>query len=106
MNLWLNQKEKDVQRKVPHDRQRIGARGTLLYIRAMGASLVHDQAMEKRIAATRAFYNALSPSQQKAFDALDLEGGMGDHVIIRRFETRGAPVFHGGDKAPPQRKVG
>ena len=50
MNLWLNQKEKDVQRKVPHDRQRIGARGTLLYIRAMGASLVHDQAMEKRIA--------------------------------------------------------
>ncbi len=64
------------------------------------------EAMEKRIAATRAFYNALSPSQQKAFDALDLEGGMGDHVIIRRFETRGAPVFHGGDKAPPQRKVG
>ncbi len=65
------------------------------------------EAMEKRIAATRAFYNALSPSQQKAFDALDLEGGPGEHMHARRFETRGAPVFHGDHKpADAQRKVG
>jgi Spy/CpxP family protein refolding chaperone len=62
------------------------------------------EAMQKRIAATRAFYNALSPSQQKAFDALDLE--VGEHVVIRRFETRGASAFHGDQKAAPQHKAG
>lgn len=63
------------------------------------------EAMQKRVAATRAFYTALSPSQQKAFDALDLERG-GDHVFIRRFETRGPAPFKGSRTTVIQRKVG
>jgi Spy/CpxP family protein refolding chaperone len=64
------------------------------------------EAMQKRVAATRAFYTALSPSQQKAFDALDLERG-GDHVFVRRFETRGATPSKGGERRVIiQRKVG
>ncbi|PIC02090.1 Spy/CpxP family protein refolding chaperone [Caulobacter sp. X] len=63
------------------------------------------EAMQKRIAATRAFYTALSPSQQKAFDALDLERG-GDHVVIRRIETRGPAPFKGARTTVIQRKVG
>jgi Spy/CpxP family protein refolding chaperone len=63
------------------------------------------EAMEKRIAATRAFYSALSPSQQKAFDALGLEEGGRKHG--RRFEARGEPMFH-GDRKPAEapRKIG
>lgn len=63
------------------------------------------EAMQKRVAATRGFYTALSPSQQKAFDALDLEAG-GDHVFIRRFETRGPASFKGSRTTVIQRKVG
>ncbi|PZR36789.1 Spy/CpxP family protein refolding chaperone [Caulobacter segnis] len=63
------------------------------------------EAIQKRAAATRAFYTALSPSQQKAFDALDLEAG-GDHMIIRRFETRGPAPFKGSRTMVIQRKVG
>lgn len=63
------------------------------------------EAIQKRAAATRAFYTALSPSQQKAFDALDLERG-GDHMIIRRFETRGPAPFKGSRTTTIQRKVG
>lgn len=39
------------------------------------------EAFQKRAAATRAFYAALSPSQQKAFDALGPRAG-GPHVMI------------------------
>lgn len=64
------------------------------------------EAMQKRVAATRAFYTALSPSQQKAFDALGLEDG-GDHMFIRRFDTHGPAVFKGGEhRVVIQRKVG
>lgn len=64
------------------------------------------EALQKRVSATRAFYTALSPSQQKAFDALDLEGG-GDHMFIRRFETHGPAAFKGGERRVIiQRKVG
>lgn len=63
------------------------------------------EALQKRAAATRAFYTALSPSQQKAFDALDLERG-GDQMIIRRFETRGPAPFKGSRTMVIQRKVG
>ncbi|HJV41329.1 Spy/CpxP family protein refolding chaperone [Caulobacter sp.] len=64
------------------------------------------EALQKRVAATRAFYTALSPSQQKAFDALGLEGG-GDHMFIRRFETHGPAAFKGGERRVIiQRKVG
>ncbi|MBI1683515.1 Spy/CpxP family protein refolding chaperone [Caulobacter hibisci] len=42
-----------------------------------------------RADATRAFYNALSPSQKKAFDILGPEVGGGPGVSVRRIETRG-----------------
>ncbi len=45
------------------------------------------ETFQKRAAATRAFYAALSPSQQKAFDALGPEAG-GPRMIVKRFETR------------------
>ena len=64
------------------------------------------EALQKRVAAARAFYTALSPSQQKAFDALGLEAG-GDHMFIRRFETHGPAAFKNGSRAVViQRKVG
>jgi hypothetical protein len=51
-----------------------------------------------RAAATRAFYAALSPSQQKAFDALGpMLGGSGP--MIRRIEVR--RMKGGPDGAPP-----
>lgn len=66
-------------------------------------------AMKKRAEATRAFYTALSPSQQKTFDILGMDGGGmgGEHVFIRRFDTRGPEVFKDGErKVVIQRKVG
>lgn len=42
---------------------------------------------QKRASATKAFYAALSPSQQKAFDALGPQGG-GPRMMVKRFETR------------------
>lgn len=63
------------------------------------------EAIQKRAAATRAFYMALSPSQQKAFDALGMEAG-GDHMFIHRFETRGPAPFKGSRTTVIQRKVG
>jgi hypothetical protein len=70
--------------------------------------------MKKRAEATRAFYLALTPAQQKTFDILGMgEGGQGggDHVFIRRFDTKGPAVFKsgGGDgerRVIIQRKVG
>jgi LTXXQ motif family protein len=63
------------------------------------------ETLQKRVAATRAFYTALSPSQQKAFDALDLEGG-GDRMVVRRIETRGPAPLKGARTTVIQRKVG
>ena len=67
-------------------------------------------AMKARAEATRAFYTALTPSQQKTFDVLgmgeSMDGGEGDHVFIRRFDTR-APIAKDGErKVIIQRKVG
>jgi hypothetical protein len=67
-------------------------------------------AMKARAEATRAFYTALTPSQQKTFDVLGMGegvGGEGDHVFIRRFDTRGPQTFKGGErKVVIERKVG
>ncbi|WP_395445206.1 Spy/CpxP family protein refolding chaperone [Caulobacter sp. UC70_42] len=66
-------------------------------------------AMKTRAEATRAFYTALTPAQQKTFDILGMGEGDGDQrVFVRRFETRGAPaVFKDGQrKVVIQRKVG
>ena len=67
-------------------------------------------AMKQRAEATRAFYTALTPSQQKTFDVLGMgEDGIGggEHVFVRRFDTKGPAMFKGGDrKVIIQRKVG
>ena len=65
-------------------------------------------AMKKRAEATRSFYLSLTPSQQKTFDVLGLDEGpgAGEHIVIRRLETHGAPVFKGERKVVTQRKVG
>jgi hypothetical protein len=57
------------------------------------------EAFKARAAATRSFYAALSPSQQKAFDAL---GPMlGDHgPMMRRFEVRHGKGGRGGPPPP------
>jgi hypothetical protein len=54
---------------------------------------------QKRAAVTKAFYAALSPSQQKAFDVLGPEMG-GPRMEVRRIETR-----HDGPGAGAKRKV-
>jgi hypothetical protein len=45
------------------------------------------ETFQKRAAATKAFYTALSPAQQKAFDALGPEMG-GPRMTVRRIEAR------------------
>jgi protein CpxP len=61
---------------------------------------------QKRAAVTKAFYAALSPSQQKAFDALGPEMG-GPRMEVRRIETRhDGPGAGGPRKVIIQRKAG
>ena len=50
------------------------------------------ETFQKRATATKAFYAALSPSQQKAFDALGPHHS-GPHMFVKHIETRhdGAP---------------
>jgi len=63
-----------------------------------------------RADATRAFYNALSPSQKKAFDILGPEVGGGPGGGVRRIETRvpGGPGFerHSERRVIIERKSG
>lgn len=51
------------------------------------------ETFQKRASATKAFYAALSPSQQKAFDALAPHHG-GPRMFVKHIETRheGAPM--------------
>ncbi len=64
-------------------------------------------AMKARAEATRAFYLALSPNQQKTFDVLGMDGREGGGFHVHRFDTRGPAVFKSGDrKVIIQRKVG
>lgn len=66
-------------------------------------------AMKKRAEATRAFYTALTPAQQKTFDILGMgEGdGAGDQrVFVRRFDTRGPMIKSDDRRIVIQRKVG
>ena len=61
----------------------------------------HRAEMLRHIAAVKAFYAQLSPSQQKAFDALheEMMGGMGgDRIRIMR---RGPHSDGDGDMGPP-----
>lgn len=66
-------------------------------------------AMKARADATRAFYLALTPSQQKTFDVLGLDDGPGgERIHVHRLDTRGPDVFKGGERKViiQQRKVG
>ena len=62
--------------------------------------------LKGRADATRSFYNALSPSQKKAFDALGSEVTGGPNVTVRRFETRGPRGGFGERRVIIQRKSG
>ncbi|KSB88341.1 hypothetical protein AS593_09350 [Caulobacter vibrioides] len=62
--------------------------------------------LKGRADATRSFYNALSPSQKKAFDALGPEVTGGPNVSVRRFETRGPKGGFGERRVIIQRKSG
>jgi len=65
-------------------------------------------AMKARAEATRAFYLSLSPSQQKTFDVLDLDGRDGGGVHVHRLDVRGPRMFKDGEHKVvlQQRKVG
>jgi len=65
-------------------------------------------AMKARAEATRAFYLSLSPSQQKTFDVLDLDGRDGGDFHVHRLDVRGPRMFKDGDRKViiQQRKVG
>lgn len=65
-------------------------------------------AMKKRAEATRAFYTALTPAQQKTFDILGMDEGPGgdQHVFVRRFETRAPMAKDVQRKVIIERKVG
>ncbi len=66
------------------------------------------EAMQKRAAATRSFYLALTPSQQKTFDVLGMaEDFGGERIRVQRFDTRGPAAFKSGrNKVVIERKVG
>ena len=51
----------------------------------------HQAAFQKRANATRAFYAALSPSQQKAFDVLHARGPGGPRMRVMRMGGPGRP---------------
>lgn len=65
-------------------------------------------AMKARAEATRAFYLSLSPSQQKTFDVLDLDGRDGGGFHVHRLDVRGPRAFKDGERKViiQQRKVG
>lgn len=64
-------------------------------------------AMKTRAEATRAFYTALTPAQQKTFDILGMGEGEGDQrVFVRRFETHGPMIKSDDRRVVIQRKVG
>lgn len=62
--------------------------------------------LKGRADATRSFYNALTPSQKKAFDALGAEVTGAPNVTVRRFETRGPKAGFGERRVIIQRKSG
>jgi protein CpxP len=64
------------------------------------------EAFQKRAAATKAFYAALSPSQQKAFDAIGPHGD-GPHMRGHRLETRheGGPKMGHGEGHKEERTI-
>ncbi|PVM85049.1 hypothetical protein DDF62_21210 [Caulobacter radicis] len=62
--------------------------------------------LKGRADATRSFYNALTPSQKKAFDALGPEVTGAPNVSVRRFETRGPKPGFGERRVIIQRKSG
>lgn len=62
-------------------------------------------AMKARAEATRAFYLALTPSQQKTFDVLGMDGREGGGFHVHRFDTRGPAVFKDGVFKSGDRKV-
>ena len=64
-------------------------------------------AMKARAEATRAFYLSLSPSQQKTFDVLNLDGRDGG-FHVHRLDVRGPRMFKDGERKViiQQRKVG
>ncbi|MDG2529852.1 Spy/CpxP family protein refolding chaperone [Caulobacter endophyticus] len=62
--------------------------------------------LKGRADATRSFYNALTPSQKKAFDALGPEVTGAPNVTVRRFETRGPKAGFGERRVIIQRKSG
>ncbi len=66
------------------------------------------EAMQKRAAATRAFYLTLTASQQKTFDVLGMaEEFGGQRMRVHRFDTRGPAMFKSGqNKVVIERKVG
>ena len=65
-------------------------------------------AMKARAEATRAFYLSLSPSQQKTFDVLDLDGRDGGGFHVQRLDGRGPRACKDGERKVigQQRKVG
>lgn len=61
------------------------------------------ETFQKRASATKAFYAALSPSQQKAFDALSPHGG-GPHMMVKHLDIRhdGPPM---GERKQERRMI-
>jgi hypothetical protein len=93
---------KDWDRDPPRKEDVDGPPRTPTTLERLDRETEHLARAKARIDATRAFYAALSPSQQKAFDALGpMAGGHGPmtrHVEFRRF--KGGP--DGAPGKPPK----
>lgn len=100
--------DKDKGDKADADKKEWAERQPMTTLERLDHMSKAADAMKKRAEATRAFYTALTPAQQKTFDILGMGEGEGDRqVIVHRFDTRGPQVFKDGErKVVIQKKVG
>lgn len=102
--------KKDKGDKADGDKMEWTERAPMTTLERLDRMTKAADAMKQRAEATRAFYTALTPSQQKTFDVLGMgEDGLGggERVIVRRFDTKGPAMFKSGDRRVIiQRKVG
>lgn len=92
LKAYLDARKPQMRRERP-DRQALQNETTPQRLDRQAARMAQmQQAFLQRAAATKTFYAALSPSQQKAFDTLqERRGEHGKRMMKKRFDHRGPP---------------
>lgn len=92
LKAFLESSRPQMRRERP-DRQALQNETTPQRLDRQAARMTQmQQAFQRRATATKTFYAALSPSQQKAFDTLhEGRGERGKRMVMKRFDHRGPP---------------